>query len=138
MADVLTATHGLEPITGFVFNRIAPLMTDGLMSTTLLYWSAFLYHFLLASEISMLASSIPPLMTFAKTHGLSPRVLGLIWTFAAGGKLFAYQNAVIVVGFSVGYFRGRDLIRLGLILTIAEFVFLVPTVLFYWPLVGIK
>ncbi len=138
MAGALSATKGLDVLTDFVFGRIGPLMDGPLMTTVVLYWSAFLYHFLLASEISMLASSIPPLMTFAKTHGLNPKVVGLIWTFAAGGKLFAYQNAVLVVGFSFGYFRGRDLIRLGLLLSLAEFIFLIPTVLFYWPLLGLK
>lgn len=138
MADVLIQTKGLDVLTGFVFAHIAPLMTSTWLATTVLYWSAFLYHFLLASEISMLASSIPPLMNFAKTHGLSPRIIGLIWTFAAGGKIFAYQNAVLVVGYSFGYFRGRDLVLLGSLLTVAEFVFLLPTVLIYWPLIGIQ
>lgn len=138
MANVVTATKGMDLLTGFLFAKMLPLMTGTLMSTTVLYWSAFIYHFALASEVSMLASSVPPLMTFAKTNGLSPRFVGLIWTFAAGGKLFAYQNAVLVVGYSFGYFSGRDLIKLGLLLTIAEFVFLVPTVLFYWLLIGIQ
>lgn len=137
MSNVLTLTKGLDLVTSAVFAHMLPLMTTPLMSTTVLYWSAFIYHFPLASEISMLASSVPPLMVFAKTNGLSPRFVGLVWTFAAGGKLFAYQNAVLVVGYSFGYFRSRDLIKFGLLLTMAEFVFLVPTVLFYWPLIGI-
>ena len=137
MANVLTDTKGLDVVTDYVFIHIEPLMSSTIMATTVLYWSAFLYHFLLASEISMLASSIPPLMRFANTHGLDPKVVGLIWTFAAGGKLFAYQNAPLVVGYSFGYFRGRDLVMLGSLVTIAEFIFLVPTVLFFWPLVGI-
>ena len=32
-----------------------------------MYWTAFLYHFLLASEISMLGTSIPLVMEFAKS-----------------------------------------------------------------------
>ena len=138
MANVLTATKGLALVTDFVFAHMLPLMTSPLQSTIILYWSAFIYHFALASEISMLASSIPPLMTFAKTNGLSPRFIGMVWTFAAGGKLFAYQNAVLVVGYSFGYFQGRDLIKFGLLLTIIEFIVLVPTVLFFWPLIGIQ
>jgi anion transporter len=137
MAGVLASTKGLDVLTDFVFGHIGPFLNGPLMTTTVLYWSAFLYHFLLASEISMLASSVPPLMAFAKAHGLNPKFVGLIWTFAAGGKLFAYQNAVLVIGFSFGYFSGKDLLKLGLLLTIAEFVFLVPTVLFFWPLIGI-
>ena len=33
----------------------------------------------------------------------------MIWTFAAGGKLFAYQSGVLIVGYSYGYFEARDL-----------------------------
>ncbi len=138
MANVVTETHGIELVTGFIFAKMLPLMNGTLMSTAVLYWSAFIYHFALASEISMLASSLPPLMNFAKTNDLSPKFVGLIWTFAAGGKLFAYQNAVLVVGYSFGYFKGKDLLKFGLLLTIVEFVVLVPTVVFYWPLIGIK
>ena len=32
-----------------------------------LYWSAFLYHIVIGNEIAMLATSIPPLMTYAKS-----------------------------------------------------------------------
>jgi sodium-dependent dicarboxylate transporter 2/3/5 len=138
MANVLTATKGLAVVTDFVFASMLPLMTSPLQSTTILYWFAFIYHFALASEISMLASSVPPLMTFAKANGLNPKFIGMVWTFAAGGKLFAYQNAVLVVGYSFGYFKGRDLIKFGLILTIIEFIALVPTVLFFWPLIGLR
>ena len=52
-------------------------------------------------------------------------------------QLFAYQSAVLVVGYSYGYFRGRDLVVLGSLLTIVEFILLIPTVLFFWPLIGI-
>jgi di/tricarboxylate transporter len=99
---------------------------------------AFLYHFLLASEISMLGTSIPLVMDYAKTHGLNPLQLGLIWTFASGGKLFAYQSGVLIVGYSYGYFEARDLVRIGAWLTVVEFVILMLLVPFYWPLIGIQ
>jgi hypothetical protein len=60
--------------------------------------TAFVYHFLLASEISMLGTSMPLVMEFAKSHDMNPLLLGMIWTFAAGGKLFAYQSGVLIVG----------------------------------------
>ena len=66
-------------------------------------------HFLLASEISMLGTSIPLVMEFAKSNDMHPLLLGMIWTFAAGGKLFAYQSGVLIVGYSYGYFAARDL-----------------------------
>ena len=46
----------------------------------------------------------------------------MIWTFAAGGKLFAYQSGVLIVGYSYGYFEARDLVRMGAWLTVVEFV----------------
>jgi di/tricarboxylate transporter len=61
----------------------------------------------------------------------------MIWTFASGGKLFVYQSAVMIVGYSYGYFDSRDMLRVGLALTIIESVLLLLVVPFYWPLIGI-
>ena len=137
MGNVLEATHGLDVLTNGVFHWIQPFLTNIFSITAILYWVAFLYHFLLASEISMLGTSIPLVMEYAKTHGLNPLQLGLIWTFAAGGKLFAYQSGVLIVGYSYGYFEARDLVRIGAWLTVIEFVVLMLLVPFYWPLIGI-
>jgi len=138
MGTVLEATHGLGVLTTGVFHWIQPALTNVYSITAVLYWAAFLYHFLLASEISMLATSVPLVMDYAKTHGLNPLQLGLIWTFAAGGKLFAYQSGVLLVGYSYGYFEARDLIKMGAWLTLAEFLILMLLVPFYWPLLGIR
>ena len=59
----------------------------------------------------------PVLMQFAKTHHLDPLWIGMIWS-SAGGKLFAYQSAPLVVGYSYGYFRHMDLIKIGAVLTV--------------------
>jgi hypothetical protein len=45
-----------------------------------------------------------------------------LWNFAAGGKLFAYQSGVLIVGYSYGYFAARDLMIMGAWLTIVEFL----------------
>jgi di/tricarboxylate transporter len=115
-----------------------PLMTNVYSSTAVLYWGAFVYHLFLGSEISMLATSIPLLMRLALTHGMDPIAVGMIWTFAAGGKIFIYQSAVLVIGFSYGFFEGRDLLRLGLWLTVVEFVVLLLLQILYWPLIGLR
>src|SRR5438034_11780377 len=94
------------------------LLGSLLQSALVLYCTAFVYHSDLASEISMLGTSIPVLMNFAKSHGLDPLLIGMIWTFGAGGKLFAYQSGVLIVGMSYGYFGSRDLFRLGFLLTL--------------------
>lgn len=137
MSSVLEATHGLGVLTHGVFHWIQPALTNIYSTTAALYWTAFVYHFLLASEISMLATSVPVVVKFAMTHGFNPLQLGLIWTFAAGGKLFAYQSGVLLVGYSYGYFEARDLIKMGAWLTVIEFLVLMLLVPFYWPLIGI-
>jgi anion transporter len=137
MGTVMEATKAIDVLTQAVFTSIAPFLTNIVTTTAVLYWSAFAYHFLLASEISMLGTSIPLVMEFAKAHGMNPLQLGLIWTFAAGGKLFAYQSGVLIVGYSYGYFDARDLVRMGAWLTLVEFVVLMFLVPFWWPLIGI-
>ena len=61
----------------------------------------------------------------------------MIWTFASGGKIFAYQSAVLIVGYSFGYFEAKDLLKVGFILTVVESVILLLLVPPYWPLIGI-
>jgi sodium-dependent dicarboxylate transporter 2/3/5 len=138
MGNVLEATKGLDVLTNSVFHWIQPFLTNIFSITAVLYWVAFVYHFLLASEISMLGTSIPLVMDYAKSHSLNPLQLGLIWTFAAGGKLFAYQSGVLIVGYSYGYFEARDLVRIGALLTVVEFAILMLLVPFYWPIIGIQ
>jgi solute carrier family 13 (sodium-dependent dicarboxylate transporter), member 2/3/5 len=138
MGAVLEATGGLDVLTRFVFAWMQPFMTNIIVATIVLYWTAVIYHFFLASEISMVGTSIPLVMQLAKTHGLNPLQLGMIWTFAAGGKLFAYQSGVLIVGYSYGYFAARDLAILGALLTIVEFIVLLLLVQFYWPLIGLR
>jgi sodium-dependent dicarboxylate transporter 2/3/5 len=138
MGTVMEATKVIEVLTQNVLAWMQPLLGNIVLTTVVMYWTAFFYHFLLASEISMLATSIPLVMDLAKSGGFNPLQLGLIWTFAAGGKLFAYQSGVLIVGYSYGYFEARDLLRMGAVLTVVEFIVLVLLVPFYWPLIGIQ
>jgi len=138
LGEVLVQTKALDLLTDVLLSWMEPMLGSALQSTLVLYWTAFVYHIFLASEISMLATSIPVLMNFARSQGMDPLLTGMIWTFAAGGKLFAYQSGVLIVGMSYGYFGSRDLFRLGLMLTLVECVVLLFLVLFYWPLIGIR
>jgi di/tricarboxylate transporter len=138
MGEVLVQTKALGLLTDVLLSWMEPLLGSLLQSTLVLYWTAFAYHIFLASEISMLGTSIPVLMNFAKSHGMDPLLVGMIWTFAASGKLFAYQSGVLIVGMSYGYFGSRDLFRLGLLLTLVQCVLLLGLVFFYWPLIGIR
>jgi solute carrier family 13 (sodium-dependent dicarboxylate transporter), member 2/3/5 len=138
MGTVMETTKVVDALSQQVLAWMQPLLGNIVLTTAVMYWTAFVYHFLLASEISMLGTSIPLVMNLAKSSGFNPLQLGLIWTFAAGGKLFAYQSGVLIVGYSYGYFESRDLVRMGAWLTIVEFIVLVLLVPFYWPLLGIK
>ena len=136
MSEVLRETGGLALLTDNILGGMEPFIENRALAVPVLYWTAFVYHFFTASEISMLATSLPVLMEFAKSHALDPLWVGLVWSFAAGGKLFAYQSAPLVVGYSYGYFRHMDLIKLGAMLTIIEFVGLVFCAGIWWPLFG--
>src|SRR5205814_6644156 len=118
MGVVLETTKGLGVLTDLIFAWMEPLTTNIFTTTVVMYWTAFVYHFFLASEISMLGTSIPLVMNFVKSHGLSPLMLGMVWSFSAGGKIFVYQSAVTIVGYSYGFFEGKDLLRIGLYLTV--------------------
>ena len=137
MAHVLEETKALAILTDVLFAWTQPFMGNVWSSTGVLYWSAFVYHIVIGDEISMLATSLPMLMNYAKTAGLDPLAIGMVWTFSAGGKIFLYQSAVLVVGYSYGYFTARDLFRVGAALTVVEWLILMLLVPLYWPLIGI-
>ena len=137
LSNVLAQTKALDVVTGALFHWMAPHIGTGMGSTVVLYWSAFLYHIVIGNEIAMLATSIPILMNFALEHGISPLALGMIWTFGAGPKIFMYESAVLVVGYSYGYFTNKDMIKVGAVLSVVTFFILLLLVPLYWPLIGI-
>jgi len=138
LSNVLVQTKALDVITGALFTWMEPHITGtGWVSTLVLYWSAFLYHIAIGNEISMLATSLPILMTYAREHGMNPLALGMIWTFGAGPKIFIYESAVLVVGYSYGYFTNKDMLKVGAILSVVTAIILLLLVPLYWPLIGI-
>jgi len=137
LSNVLAQSKALDVLTTILFNWIQPFIGTGWMSALVLYWAAFLYHIVIGNEIAMLATSIPPLMTYAKQHAIDPLALGMIWTFGAGPKLFMYESAVLVVGYSYGYFDNKDLLKVGALLSIVTALILLVLVPFYWPLIGL-
>ena len=137
MGRVLTATKSLDVLTNVLFGWMTPLLGNPIISTFVTYWTAFTYHIFLASELSMLGTSVPVLMNYATAHHLNPLALGMVWTFACSGKIFMYQSAVLIVGYSFGYFSSKDLFRLGFCMSIVDSLLLLIVVPFYWPLIGI-
>jgi anion transporter len=137
MGVVLARTKALDVLTGNMMAWMTPHLGDSFHSASVLYWTGFAYHFVLASELSMLSTSLPILVNFAVQHGFNPIAFAMVWNFASGGKMFVYQSAVLILGYSYGYFQGKDLIRVGLVLTIVEGLILAFLVPFYWPLIGL-
>jgi len=137
LSNVLVETKALDVVTAALFNWMKPHITGGVGSTMILYWSAFAYHIIIGNEIAMLSTSIPILMQYAREHAINPLTLGMIWTFGAGPKIFMYESAVLVVGYSYGYFTNRDMIKVGAILSVVTALILLLLVPLYWPLIGI-
>ena len=138
MGNVLVQTRALNAMTVIMFDWMRPLITNVYSVALIPYWTAFCYHIFLGNELSMLATSMPPLLNFAKLSGIHPLPIALVWAFAAGGKIFVYQSGVMVAGYSYGYFKATDLLRVGFCLTVVESVVLLLIVPFYWPLIGIR
>jgi anion transporter len=138
MGNVLSATKGLAVLTNTVLAWLEPLLSNNALSVLALYWTGFAYHIFLASEISMLATSMPLLMGFANEHGLNALKVGMLWVFSSGGKIFIYQSGVLVIGYGYGYFRAKDIVRMGLLMSVVDSLLLLVVVPFYWPLIGIR
>jgi len=138
MGNVLSATKGLAVLTNSVLAGLEPLLSNSFLAPVALYWTGFVYHLFLASEISMLATSTPLLMQFALDHGLSALKLGMLWVFASSGKIFVYQSAVLMVGYGYGYFRAKDILLMGLLMSIVDSALLLLVVPYFWPLLGIR
>jgi anion transporter len=137
MGTVLVETKALDVLTVVMMSWMAPLL-GGFLGSSVLYWTGFAYHFVLASELSMLSTSLPVIVNFAMQNGYNPTALAMVLNFASAGKIFVYQSAVLILGYSFGYFQAKDLLRVGLVLSIVEgrlLDFLVP---FYWPLIGLR
>ena len=137
LSNVLAETKALDVLTKILFDWIQPFIGTSWLSTLVLYWAAFLYHIVIGNEIAMLATSIPPLMEYARQHAIDPLALGMIWTFGAGPKIFIYESAVLVVGYSYGYFDNKDMLKVGALLSIVTALILLLLVPLYWPLIGI-
>jgi sodium-dependent dicarboxylate transporter 2/3/5 len=137
LSNVLVQTKALDVVTAVLFEWMKPHITGSWSSTMVLYWSAFAYHIVIGNEIAMLGTSLPILMAYAREHGINPLTLGMVWTFGAGPKIFMYESAVLVVGYSYGYFTSRDMMKVGAVLSVVTALILLLLVPLYWPLIGL-
>jgi len=137
LGQVLMDTGAIAMLTTAMFAWMDMLISGPSSLALVSYWTAFFYHFFLGSELSMLSTSLPALMNFAGVRGFNPLALGMIWTFAGASKIFVYQSSVMILGYSYGFFSGRDLLRFGACMAIIESVVILLLVSLYWPLIGL-
>ena len=137
MSSVLVETRALHVLTDLMSRWLGPLFSNFTQATVVFYWSAFVYHLFLGSELSMLSTSLPAVIQFATERGLNPLASGMVWTFAASAQVFVYQSAVLILGYSYGYFEPRDLFKIGGAMAVIEFLILLLVVSFYWPFLGL-
>jgi hypothetical protein len=45
---------------------------------------------------------------------------------------------VLIVGYGYGYFRAKDILWMGLLMSIVDSLLLLLLVPYYWPLIGIQ
>lgn len=138
MAEAMREAKALDVVADSLFRFLAPFIHNVLHSTVILYWAAFLAHLVLASETSMIAVSMPLVMNFAVKNHLNPLALGMIWSFATGGKLFIYQSLVLIAGYTFGSFTAKDVFKVGIFFLITQSLLMLLIVPYYWPLIGIR
>ena len=137
MANVLAQTGSLENLNSFVAGRMGAWLSDGVTASISLYWGGVLYHFIFPNNQSLLSTSLPLLLSATTEMPVNSAALGLIWQYATGGTLFAYQSSILVMGYSYGCFNSRDLLKYGALLTFIQGLILMLIVPIYWPLVGL-
>jgi di/tricarboxylate transporter len=137
MGHVLTDTGALDLVTDPLMRVMVPLLSNGVQAVTVLYWGGVFYHFLLGDPNAMVSTSLPVLLQAVEGHGYNAMLIGMIWSFASGGILFVYQSAVSVLGYSYGYFEGKDLLKVGAVLTLVEGAILLVLVTLYWPQISL-
>lgn len=138
MGEVLIRTKAIQVLTNATLGFMTPLLRGAVLTSAVLYWTGFVYHFVLASELSMISTALPVLIQFSQTHGLNPTAIAMLWNFASGGKLFVYQSAVLMLGYAYGYFEAKDMLKVGAVLTLVEACVLLVLVSVYWPLIGLS
>lgn len=137
LSAVLNATGALVMLSDTMVGWMRALVVGPASASFVLYWAAFGYHLLLGAQNLMVTATLPPVITLGQSLGHSPVVVGMIWIFGTAGKIFPFQSGVLMVGYSYGYFDGRDLFKVGILLAIIESLILLLLVPFYWPLIGL-
>lgn len=87
---------------------------------------------------AMVASLIPVAFTFASNTIYNPVWLGMICVIASSiSFLFPSQSIGNMTTFTLGYYNGQEMFKVGGLLTMTIIVITLFAAFFYWPLIGI-
>ena len=137
ISTILDRSGALATLTSGMVGWMPAVIHGPASASLVLYWTAFAYHLLLGAQNLMITATLPAVVTMGQSLDFSPAVVGMIWVFGTAGKIFPYQSGVLMVGYSYGYFDGRDLMKVGLLLALLESIILFFLVPLYWPFVGL-
>ena len=139
MGTVMADTEILKTLTAALFKWMTPVLSSASVTApVLMYWYNNIFHLFLGNESSLLVATLPALMQFCLKEGFNPLAVGMLWTFATGGKVFLYQMSALATGYSFGYFTTRDLFKIGVALFFVESFLLLIILPWYWPLIGLS
>jgi solute carrier family 13 (sodium-dependent dicarboxylate transporter), member 2/3/5 len=138
MGTVMANTEILKTLTAVLFKWMTPvLQSASITAPVLMYWYNNVFHLFLGNEASLLVATLPALMQFSLKEGFNPLAVGMLWTFASGGKVFLYQMSALATGYSFGCFSTKDLFKIGAAMFFVESFLLLVILPWYWPLIGL-
>lgn len=138
MTHVLAETQALGVFRNFIAGHLENGLSNAFTSSLTLYWGCVLSHFLFPNNQAFIGASLPLLLAATQDLGYSPAVIGMVWQFAGGGVLFAYQSVIWLIGYSYGYFDSRDLLKVGAVTLVIQSALVAAVVPLYWPLIGLS
>ncbi|MGE5674486.1 MAG: SLC13 family permease [Mycobacterium leprae] len=95
-------------------------------------------HLMTGDVASAMSVTIPTIAGYAKALGFNPLVFGFIsYVNCWEQYLFPFQNAGVLMAYGYGYFSAKDILKVGLALTIAVPLSLLVIALPYWSLLGV-
>jgi sodium-dependent dicarboxylate transporter 2/3/5 len=96
------------------------------------------YHLGFAGVTPCNATLVPLVITAAEKMGVNPIIFGLVTGISSMfGFILVVEALPTIVVFSSGQFEGRDLIKVGFLLTLLSIPVMVAVVFLWWPLLGL-
>lgn len=95
-------------------------------------------HIFLGNVTTLLVTIIPIIVEIGAQFGGDPMLLGVVAGITGlYGFLLPVETITNIVAYSTGYLRPFDMVKPGIILTIASIIVLTLAAYFWWPLVGL-